>query len=175
VPFEDLLQAGMLGLIDALNKFDSEKNVKFASYAKFRIRGAILDSLRENDWVRASRRKSKIDTVVQKLRLNWGARQSRAGQSAGGIAGRVQTLANEIETGDQRLAIRHEWDGRNRPGAEFLKWMRTRCAAKRSKASLKALPNCGRGNGDVLPAQMAARVAGLCDGGRACLRFTAWR
>src|SRR5271169_6543587 len=50
VPFEDLLHAGIVGLIDALNKFDSEKNVKFASYAKFRIRGAILDSLRELDW-----------------------------------------------------------------------------------------------------------------------------
>ena len=47
VPFEDLVHAGIVGLIDALNKFDSEKNVKFASYAKFRIRGAILDSLRE--------------------------------------------------------------------------------------------------------------------------------
>ena len=69
VPFEDLLQAGMVGLIDALNKFDAEKHVKFGSYAKFRIRGAILDSLREMDWSpRDLRRKSRqIDTVTQKL------------------------------------------------------------------------------------------------------------
>src|SRR5208283_1448615 len=74
VPFEDLLQAGIVGLIDALNKFDAEKNVKFASYAKFRIRGAILDSLREMDWSpRDLRRKSRqIDTVVQKLQLELG-------------------------------------------------------------------------------------------------------
>ena len=74
VPFEDLLQAGMVGLIDALNKFDSEKNVKFASYAKFRIRGAILDSLRELDWSpRDLRRKSRqIDTVMQKLQAELG-------------------------------------------------------------------------------------------------------
>jgi RNA polymerase sigma factor for flagellar operon FliA len=50
VPLEDLVHAGVLGLIDALNKFDAAKHVRFVAYAKFRIRGAILDSLRELDW-----------------------------------------------------------------------------------------------------------------------------
>src|SRR5215467_10839056 len=50
VPLEDLVHAGVIGLIDALNKFDRSKHVQFGSYAKFRIRGAILDSLREMDW-----------------------------------------------------------------------------------------------------------------------------
>jgi RNA polymerase sigma factor for flagellar operon FliA len=50
VPLEDLVHAGVVGLIDALQKFDGKKHVQFASYAKFRIRGAILDSLRELDW-----------------------------------------------------------------------------------------------------------------------------
>ncbi len=50
VPLEDLVHAGVLGLIDALNKYDDRKNVQFKSYAKFRIRGAILDSLRDLDW-----------------------------------------------------------------------------------------------------------------------------
>ena len=79
VPFEDLVHAGIVGLIDALNKFDSEKNVKFASYAKFRIRGAILDSLREIDWSpRDLRRKSRqMDTVVQKLQLELGRTASQ--------------------------------------------------------------------------------------------------
>src|SRR6516225_11104538 len=74
VPFEDLVNAGIVGLIDALNKFDLEKNVKFASYAKFRIRGAILDSLREMDWSpRDLRRKSRqIDGVMQKLQTEMG-------------------------------------------------------------------------------------------------------
>ena len=74
VPIEDLIHAGIVGLIDALNKFDSEKNVKFSSYAKFRIRGAILDSLRELDWSpRDLRRKSRqMDAVTQKLQAELG-------------------------------------------------------------------------------------------------------
>jgi len=100
VPFEDLLQAGMLGLIDALNKFDSEKNVKFSSYAKFRIRGAILDSLRENDWSpRDLRRKSRqIDTVVQKLQTELGrtASEPELARALGLSLEEFQTLANEI-------------------------------------------------------------------------------
>jgi len=61
VPFEDLVHAGVVGLIDALNKFDQSKHVQFSSYAKFRIRGAILDSLRELDWSpRELRRKGRM-------------------------------------------------------------------------------------------------------------------
>ena len=50
IPLEDLVNAGVVGLIDAIHKFDAGKHVQFRSYAKFRIRGAILDSLREMDW-----------------------------------------------------------------------------------------------------------------------------
>src|SRR5215475_13932786 len=61
VPFEDLVHAGVVGLIDALHKFDRNKHVQFGSYAKFRIRGAILDSLRELDWSpRELRRKGRM-------------------------------------------------------------------------------------------------------------------
>src|SRR5579884_2784878 len=69
VPFEDLVNAGVLGLIDALHKFDGSKHVQFSSYAKFRIRGAILDSLREMDWSpRELRRKSRhIEDVHSRL------------------------------------------------------------------------------------------------------------
>jgi len=60
VPFEDLVHAGVVGLIDAFGKFDQSKHVQFSSYAKFRIRGAILDSLRELDWSpRELRRKGR--------------------------------------------------------------------------------------------------------------------
>lgn len=74
VPFDDLLHAGILGLIDAMNKYNPGKNVRFASYAKFRIRGAILDSLREMDWSpRELRRKARrIEEVVQKLQAELG-------------------------------------------------------------------------------------------------------
>jgi len=50
VQFDDLVHAGILGLIDAVDKFDPTKNVQLKSYARFRIRGAILDSLRQLDW-----------------------------------------------------------------------------------------------------------------------------
>lgn len=61
VPLEDLVHAGIVGLIDALNKFDDSKHVQFSSYARFRIRGAILDSLRDLDWSpRELRRKGRL-------------------------------------------------------------------------------------------------------------------
>lgn len=50
VDMEDLVSAGVLGLMDAFRKFDPQKKVQFRSYAQFRIRGAILDSLRTLDW-----------------------------------------------------------------------------------------------------------------------------
>src|SRR5215470_13804154 len=50
VSFDDLVHAGILGLIDAVDKFDPSKNVQLKSYARFRIRGEILDSLRQLDW-----------------------------------------------------------------------------------------------------------------------------
>src|ERR1700686_3020358 len=71
VPLGDLVHAGVIGLIDALNKFDRSKHVQFGSYAKFRIRGAILDSLRELDWgPRELRRKARrVEEAHRKLSL----------------------------------------------------------------------------------------------------------
>ena len=51
VEFDDLVGFGVFGLIDAINKFDPEKHVKFKTYAVTRIRGAIFDELRSIDWV----------------------------------------------------------------------------------------------------------------------------
>jgi len=60
VPFDDLVHAGILGLVDAVDKFRPDKNVQLNSYARFRIRGAILDSLRQMDWgPRALRREAR--------------------------------------------------------------------------------------------------------------------
>jgi RNA polymerase sigma factor for flagellar operon FliA len=60
VELEDLISAGVVGLIDAFSKFDHNKKVQFKSYAQFRIRGAILDSLRTLDWSpRELRRKGR--------------------------------------------------------------------------------------------------------------------
>jgi RNA polymerase sigma factor for flagellar operon FliA len=74
VCLDDLVHAGVLGLIDALHKYDPSKNVLLKSYAKFRIRGAILDSLRGLDWSpRDLRRKARLmETAHRKLKLELG-------------------------------------------------------------------------------------------------------
>src|SRR5580704_19024517 len=50
VELEDLVNAGVVGLLEASRTFDSSKNAQFKTFAKFRIRGAIMDSLRDADW-----------------------------------------------------------------------------------------------------------------------------
>jgi RNA polymerase sigma factor for flagellar operon FliA len=73
VELDDLVSAGVFGLMDAFNKFDHSKQVQFKSYAQFRVRGAILDSLRMLDWSpRELRRKGRaveetIRTQTQRL------------------------------------------------------------------------------------------------------------
>ncbi len=57
VAFDDLVSSGIIGLIDAIDKFDLDKKVQFKTYAEFRIRGAMLDELRSLDWVPRSVRK----------------------------------------------------------------------------------------------------------------------
>ena len=55
---DDLTGAGLMGLLDAVDKFDEEKGVGFKSYAEFRIKGAMIDELRSMDWVPRSVRKN---------------------------------------------------------------------------------------------------------------------
>lgn len=58
---DDLISAGVLGLIDAVDKYDPSRKAKFKTYAEYRIRGAIIDELRALDWVpRSVRRKSQL-------------------------------------------------------------------------------------------------------------------
>jgi len=60
VELDDLVSAGVIGLLEALRSFDPSKNIQFKAFAKFRIKGAILDSLRELDWgSRSLRRKGR--------------------------------------------------------------------------------------------------------------------
>jgi RNA polymerase sigma factor FliA len=69
VDIEDLVSAGVVGLMDAFSKFDPSKQVQFRSYAQFRIRGAILDSLRTLDWSpRELRRKGRaVEEAIRVL------------------------------------------------------------------------------------------------------------
>lgn len=74
VDIEDLVSAGVVGLMDAFAKFDPTKKVQFRSYAQFRIRGAILDSLRTLDWSpRELRRKGRaVEEAVRVLTARLG-------------------------------------------------------------------------------------------------------
>jgi len=78
VDLEDLMSAGLFGLMDAIDGFDLEKKVKFETYCAPRIRGAILDELRSMDWVPrlVRHRTSKVEGARQKLEMASGERAS---------------------------------------------------------------------------------------------------
>ncbi len=125
VPLEDLVHAGVVGLIDALQKYDSAKNVQFGSYAKFRIRGAILDSLRELDWSpRDLRRKARgLEEAHHKLRSSLGRNPSEPELAAevGMTLRDLQLLLGEIsglEVGS--LRVESSRDGRDEDLCEYL-------------------------------------------------------
>lgn len=69
VEYDDLVGYGIFGLIDAIDKYNSDKEVKFETYASLRIRGAILDQIRKMDWIPRSLRQKqkKIEQAVREL------------------------------------------------------------------------------------------------------------
>src|SRR5450756_3106421 len=69
VDLDDLVHAGVLGLFDAANKYNADKQVAFSSYAKHRIKGAILDSLRQLDWASRDmrRRQKQVESTTRDL------------------------------------------------------------------------------------------------------------
>lgn len=122
VELDDLISAGVVGLIDAFSKFDHTKQVQFKSYAQFRIRGAILDSLRTLDWSpRELRRKGRaveeaIRSVTHKLgrmpseqeiaremELELGAYQQLLGELKGLEIGSLHMERTE-DSGDEELS-----------------------------------------------------------------------
>jgi RNA polymerase sigma factor for flagellar operon FliA len=74
IELDDLISCGVIGLMDAISKFDSSRDNKFKTYAEFRIRGAILDELRSQDWVpRSIREKAKlVERAYAKLEKQFG-------------------------------------------------------------------------------------------------------
>ena len=74
IELDDLISSGIIGLMDAIEKYDPTRDNKFRTYAEFRIRGAILDELRAQDWVpRSVRDKSKLlDRTIVKLESELG-------------------------------------------------------------------------------------------------------
>ena len=77
IELDDLISCGVIGLMDAIQKFDPSRDNKFKTYAEFRIRGAILDELRSQDWVpRSIREKTKL------LERTYAKLESKLGRSA---------------------------------------------------------------------------------------------
>lgn len=99
VELDDLISAGVVGLIDAFSKFDHKKKVQFKSYAQFRIRGAILDSLRTLDWSpRELRRKGRaVEEAIRTVTLRVGrapSEQEIAGEMELSLAEYQQLLGD---------------------------------------------------------------------------------
>lgn len=126
VPLEDLIHAGVLGLMDAVEKFDPARNVQLKSYAKFRIRGAILDSLRAMDWSprhlrRAARRiedahrelKARLGRVpgeaelAVELEMNLDEFQRLLGELRGLDLGSLQAETTETPADEDLVSYRH--------------------------------------------------------------------
>jgi len=95
VEVEELISYGIEGLIDAMEKYDPGRNIKFETYAISRIRGAMIDGLRSMDWVPVSvRQKSK---ELEKAYLTVEARLGRAATD--------QEIAQELGISEQELAV----------------------------------------------------------------------
>lgn len=101
VEYDDLVGYGIFGLIDAIDKFDYGKGVKFETYASLRIRGAILDQIRKMDWIPRSLRQKqkKMDTAMAKLENQYGRMATD------------EELANEIGIDTEELL---NWQGQTK-------------------------------------------------------------
>ena len=101
VEFDDLVGFGQFGLLDAIEKFDPDKNVKFKTYAVTRIRGAIFDELRQLDWVpRSVRQKSReIEDTIGDLEARLGRTASDAE-----IAGKLGVSEEEYQQTVMKLS-----------------------------------------------------------------------
>ncbi len=100
IDLDDLYNTGVIGLMDAIDKFDNEKNCKFKTYAEFRIKGAILDQLRSLDWVpRSVRQKSrKLEKAYGEVeqRLGRSATEEEVADSLGLEIDKFHTLLNQV-------------------------------------------------------------------------------
>jgi RNA polymerase sigma factor for flagellar operon FliA len=79
----DLVQDGMIGLIDAAHRFDEERGIKFETFAERRVRGAMIDALRRDAWPRGVRRvRRELEAAREELRRELGAEPSLADLAA---------------------------------------------------------------------------------------------
>jgi len=115
VDLDDMIHAGVLGLFDAVNKFDRRKKVEFHSYAKHRIKGAILDSLRQLDCASRDMRKrqKQIDAATRGLaaRLGRQPQESEVAAELGITTDRLRRIQVELRNlGQVSITQRDELD-----------------------------------------------------------------
>ena len=100
IDLDDLHNTGVIGLMDAIEKYDHEKNCKFKTYAEFRIKGVILDQLRSLDWVpRSVRQKGRrLDRAYGEVeqRLGRQATEDEVADSLGLEIDKFHTLINQV-------------------------------------------------------------------------------
>lgn len=116
IELDDLVSAGLFGLMDAIRGFDPERGIKFKTYCTTRIRGSILDQLRSQDWVpRLVRLKaSKIDKTLQRLTAEYG-REPTHSELAEALELSHSELAVEIgkATAKSMYSLSDRWEDRD--------------------------------------------------------------
>jgi len=122
VEVDDLIQVGLIGLADALTRYEASQGVQFETFATQRIRGAMLDELRENDWMSRGSRKSQkeIETAMRKLehRLGRTPVESEIAAELGITLSEYQSLLSKVR-GTQLLYL-EDMAGRNEDDENFL-------------------------------------------------------
>jgi len=115
VEVDDLIQVGLIGLADALTRFEASQGVQFETFATQRIRGAMLDELRENDWMSRGSRKSQkeIESALRKLehRLGRTPVESEIAAELGMTLADYQTLLSKVR--GTQLVYLEDMSGRN--------------------------------------------------------------
>ncbi len=116
IELDDLVSAGLFGLMDAIRGFDPHRGIKFKTYCTTRIRGSILDQLRSQDWVpRLVRLKaSKIDKALQKLQAEYG-REPTHSELARALEMEHAELSREIQSARAKtmFSLSERWDDRD--------------------------------------------------------------
>lgn len=156
IELDDLIQVGMIGLTEALSRFEAAQGVQFETFATQRIRGAMLDELREGDWMSRSSRKSQkdIEKAVQRVEQKLGRSpleseiaaemglslsdyQSLLGKVRGTQLVYLEDMTRGGEEGDEGFLERHDvsdYDGAD--PVELLRDQRLRSALVKAIESL---------------------------------------
>lgn len=131
VQVNDLIQNGMMGLLDAINRFEAGMGAQFETYAAQRVRGAMLDGLRENDWLPRSLRRDfrRIEVAISQLEQEYGRTpsESELAETLGMALAEYQKMLQDarghqlisfedmIDDGNEDFLERHLSDDSNEP------------------------------------------------------------